>query len=108
VALLDQLDLSDVTIVGNSWPAADDAHQVVSPLAMDCKVPFDRRYIFAGLADRMSTFGQARRLWLHWGRPTLAAYPGGHVGFFWSSAAKKLVDGALSDSFPAAEIPTLG
>ncbi len=89
-------------------PAADDAHRVVSPLALDCKVPFDRRYIFAGLADRMSTFGQARRLWLHWGRPTLAAYPGGHVGFFWSSAVRKFVDGALSDAFPAAEIPTRG
>jgi len=82
-------------------PAADDAHRVVSPLAMDCKVPFDRRYIFAGLADRMSTFGQARRLWLHWGRPALAAYPGGHVGFFWSSAVRRLVEGALTDSLPA-------
>jgi dienelactone hydrolase len=82
---------------------ADDVHKVVSPLAMDCKVPFDRRYIFAGLADRMSTFGQARRLWLHWGRPTLAAYPGGHVGFFWSSAVRKLVDRALADSFQVPE-----
>ena len=82
--------------------AADDAHRVVSPLAMDCKVPFERRYIFAGLADRMSTFGQARQLWLHWSRPTLAAYAGGHVGFFWSSAVRKLVDDALADSFPAA------
>ncbi len=78
---------------------ADDVHGVVSPLAMECKVPFDRRYIFAGLADRMSTFGQARRLWLHWGQPTLAAYPGGHVGFFWSSAVRKLVGDALTDSF---------
>jgi dienelactone hydrolase len=83
-------------------PAADDAHRVVSPLAMDCRVPFERRYIFAGLADRMSTFGQARHLWLHWGQPTLAAYAGGHVGFFWSSAARKLVDDALTESFPAA------
>ena len=83
-----------------SGAGADDAHRVVSPLAMDCKVPVDRRYIFAGLADRMSTFGQARRLWLHWGRPALAAYPGGHVGFFWSSAVRRLVEGALTDSFP--------
>ncbi|MGO8870642.1 MAG: hypothetical protein ACLQPH_04435 [Acidimicrobiales bacterium] len=33
----------------------------------------ERRYMFAGLGDRMSTFGQAHRLWLHWDRPTLAA-----------------------------------
>ena len=89
-------------------PTADDAHRVVSPLAMDYRVPSDRRYIFAGLADRMSTFGQARRLWLHWGRPALAAYPGGHVGFFWSRAVRKLVEGALTDAFPAAEISTRG
>jgi dienelactone hydrolase len=76
--------------------AADDVHRVVSPLAMDCKVPYDRRYIFAGLADRMSTFGQARRLWLHWDRPSLAAYQGGHVGFFWSRAARQLVDDAVN------------
>jgi len=82
--------------------AADDVHRVVSPLAMECKVPLERRYIFAGLADRMSTFGQARRLWLHWGRPTLAAYAGGHVGFFWSSAVRKLVDDAVTEAFPAA------
>jgi dienelactone hydrolase len=81
--------------------AADDAHRVVSPLAMECKVPFERRYIFAGLADRMSTFGQARRLWLHWGRPALAAYTGGHVGFFWSGAVKRLIDEAVTSSFPA-------
>jgi len=80
--------------------AADDAHRVVSPLAMECRVPFDRRFIFAGLGDRMSTFGQARRLWLHWGRPSLGTYAGGHVGFFWSSAVRKFVDDALTGSFP--------
>jgi len=75
---------------------------------MDRRVPFDRRYIFAGLADRMSTFGQVRRLWLPWDRPTLAAYPGGHVGIFWSSAVRRLVGGALTDAFPAGEIPMPG
>jgi pimeloyl-ACP methyl ester carboxylesterase len=77
---------------------ADDVHRVVSPLAMDCKVPCERRYIFAGLADRMSTFGQARRLWLHWGRPALAAYAGGHVGFFWSRTVRQFVDDAVDAS----------
>ena len=81
--------------------AADDVHRVVSPLAMDCRVPFERRFLFAGLGDRMSTFGQARRLWLHWDRPTLTTYAGGHVGFYWSGAVKRLVDDAISRSFPA-------
>ena len=48
-----------------------------------------------------STFGQARRLWLHWDRPTLATYPGGHVGFYWSGAVKRLVDRAMRESLPA-------
>lgn len=80
-------------------PIADDVHRVVSPLAMACRVPFDRRYVFAGLGDRMSTFGQARRLWLHWDRPALAAYAGGHVGFFWYGAVKGFVDDAVTDTF---------
>jgi len=82
-------------------PAADDVHSVVSPLAMHCKVPLERRYIFAGLADRMSTFGQARRLWLHWDQPTLAAYAGGHVGFFFSGAVRRYVENAVDGSFPS-------
>jgi pimeloyl-ACP methyl ester carboxylesterase len=81
--------------------SADDAHRVVSPLAMECRVPLGRRFIFAGLADRMSTFGQARRLWLHWDRPALATYPGGHLGFFWSTEVKRFVDHALAGSYPA-------
>ena len=83
-------------------PSADDVHRVVSPLAMGCRVPFDRRFIFAGLADRMSTFGHARRLWLHWGQPAWTTYAGGHVGFYWSGAVKRFVDDALSASFARA------
>jgi pimeloyl-ACP methyl ester carboxylesterase len=75
---------------------ADDVHRVVSPLAMPCRVPRDRRYIFAGLGDRMSTFEQALRLWDHWDRPTMVAYQGGHVGFFWSRASRRLIDDAIS------------
>jgi dienelactone hydrolase len=79
--------------------AADEVHRVVSPLAMECRVPFERRFIFAGLADRMSTFGHARRLWLHWDRPAFETYAGGHVGFFWSPAVKRFVEEALRRSY---------
>jgi pimeloyl-ACP methyl ester carboxylesterase len=75
--------------------SADDVHRVVSPLAMPCRVPLERRYIFAGLGDRMSTFDQALRLWNHWDRPAMGAYQGGHVGFFWSMTARRLVDKAI-------------
>jgi|GEM_PF-181487 len=76
-------------------PAADSVHKVVSPLALECRVPFEGRYIFAGLGDRMATFGHARKLWLHWGRPPLATYHGGHVGFFWSATVRRFVEDAL-------------
>ncbi|MHB8319316.1 MAG: alpha/beta hydrolase family protein [Acidimicrobiales bacterium] len=85
---------------------ADQVHSVVSPLAMECNVPSERRYIFAGLGDRMSSFGQARRLWLHWNRPSLCAYTGGHVGFYWSGAVKRFVDEAVSTSFQIAADPS--
>ena len=58
------------------------------------------RYIYAGLGDRMSTFGQARRLWLHWERPGARHVPGGHMGFFWSNSVKELVAEAMTSSYP--------
>lgn len=78
--------------------AADTVHRVVSPLALDPLVPADGRFIFAGLGDRMSTYGQARRLWLHWGQPEFACYGGGHVGFYWSGAVNRFVAHALTAS----------
>ncbi|HLI72694.1 MAG TPA: hypothetical protein VKU86_02360 [Acidimicrobiales bacterium] len=93
-------NMTRLAITGGALgPIADEAHRVVSPLAMQCGVPFDRRFVFAGLADRMSTFGQARRLWMHWGRPALATYTGGHVGFYWSAEVKRFVDEALAVSY---------
>ena len=74
---------------------ANEVHRVVSPLAMPCQIPRGSRYIFAGRGDRMSTFEQAVRLWNHWDRPSFVAYQGGHVGFFWSKAARRLMDEAV-------------
>jgi len=79
-------------------PLADDVHRVVSPLALRCQVDSSGRFIYGGLGDRMATFGHARRLWLHWERPRLAAYDGGHVGFYWSGAARQVVDEAIERS----------
>ena len=77
---------------------ADAVHRVVSPLALTPKLPVDRRFIFAGVGDRMSTAGQARRLWDHWDRPRIAWYPGGHIGFFFAGAVQRLVREALEES----------
>jgi pimeloyl-ACP methyl ester carboxylesterase len=84
--------------LGVLGPAGDAVHRVVSPLSMACRVPYEGRFIFAGLGDRMATFAHAHRLWLHWDRPQMASYGGGHIGFFWSGAVKEFVTGALEQT----------
>jgi hypothetical protein len=71
---------------------------VVSPLVLSPKLPRERRFVFAGTGDRMSTSGQAQRLWEHWDRPRVAWYPGGHVGFWWAGAINRFVTEALVSS----------
>lgn len=55
--------------------------RVVSPLAIDCRVPKDRRFIFAGVADRLVPSDQPRDLWRHWERPRIEWYQGAHLTF---------------------------
>ena len=68
----------------------------VSPLALEPKVPVDRRAIFSGTLDlfaKPST--QAVALWRHWDEPELHWYHGGHVSLFWSPSARKGIDASL-------------
>jgi dienelactone hydrolase len=76
----------------------DDAgtvHTVVSPLAVSPRVPLDRRFIYAGLADRMATPQQAHRLWKHWDEPSVCWYRGSHVGAMFNRQARRFIDDAL-------------
>lgn len=77
---------------------ASRIHRVISPLVFAPLVPQERRFIYAGLADRMATPGQAQRLWMHWDRPTIHWYSGNHVGFYWSRGLGEFVDAALVSS----------
>lgn len=77
---------------------AEEVHRVVSPLAIDPAVPVERRFIFAGLADRMSHPRQAHALWEHWGRPRIRWYPGNHVGYLWSSKVAAFIDEVLVET----------
>jgi len=79
---------------------AEVVHRVVSPLAMPCLVPHERRAIFAGLGDRMAVPTQAQALWEHWDEPRICWFPGNHVGFLWSSKVADFVDGVLRDAEP--------
>jgi dienelactone hydrolase len=83
---------------GALGPEARAVHSVVSPLVLKPKPARDQRYIFAGLGDRMSTAGQARRLWEHWEQPEIAWYPGGHVGFWLAGNVTTFVTTALGAS----------
>jgi len=83
---------------GALGPEADAVHSVVSPLVLAPKVPRDHRYIFAGVGDRMSTAGQARRLWEHWDRCSIEWYRGGHIGFFMAGGVQRYINGALAAS----------
>jgi hypothetical protein len=77
---------------------ADAVYSVVAPLVLEPKLPRERLYVFAGSGDRMSTSRQARRLWEHWGRPKMAWYPGGHIGFFLAGNVTRFVTEALTES----------
>lgn len=80
---------------------AELVHRVVSPLAMPCRVPRERRAIFAGLGDRMAVPTQAQALWEHWEEPAIRWFPGNHVGYLWSSKVADFVDHTLSATLVA-------
>jgi len=74
-------------------------HRVISPLAQEPQVPRDRRFIFAGLADRLvHPRRQVQALWDHWQQPTIHWFEGSHVGFLWSKAVRGFVHDALATS----------
>ncbi len=77
-------------------------HRVVTPLAMECRVDQPNRYLYAGVADRMTTPGEAHRLWLHWDRPTVCWYAGSHCASSWSREAHQFVRSALANSVATA------
>lgn len=52
---------------------------LTSPLTWPCLVPHDRRFIIAGLGDRLAPPDHAERLWEHWDRPRVHWFPGNHV-----------------------------
>ena len=73
--------------------------RMISPLALNSRVPMQGRFIYAGLADRLvHPREQVTRLWEHWGRPQIVWYQGGHTGFFRSRSVQRFVQDALVQS----------
>ncbi len=86
-------DQDDIALMAGDTVRA--IHRLISPLGLETKVPFDRRFIYAGVVDRVSAPGQALTLWRHWGCPRIEWYEGGHVGHMWDSSVWDLVDEAI-------------
>jgi len=75
-----------------------DLKRVVSPLVLEPKVPFERRYIFGGSADQLVPPDQVRDLWRHWGEPKILWYPGAHVTFGAHPPVRRFIDDAFRES----------
>jgi hypothetical protein len=72
---------------------------LVSPLSFTPRLPHDRRFIYAGLADRLAhPRHQVGRLWDHWARPDVLWYRGGHVAFSRNKDVGRFLRGALASS----------
>lgn len=84
---------------------ARELFRVISPLASECRVPRERRAIFAGIADQIVPPDHPRDLWLHWEQPRIVWYPGGHVSFRRHPAIDRLIDDGLR---VAGLLPVLG
>jgi hypothetical protein len=80
-----------------------ELHRVVSPLALEPRVPFERRYVFGAVADRLVPADQVRDLWRHWGRPRIVWYQGAHVTFGLHPAVDEMIAEALRDAGLVAE-----
>lgn len=77
-------------------PESDAVMAVSRPTSYPALVPRERRYIFAGIGDRMALPEQAHTLWKHWERPRIEWYPGNHVGYMWSGDVRHFVDEVLT------------
>lgn len=67
------------------------ALRVVSPLAMPPQISHARRFIYAGVADRLAPPHHALDLWQHWERPRVLWYQGSHISFLLEPSVQALV-----------------
>lgn len=84
--------------IGVDFESLERLMRVVSPLALPPRVPHERRFLYAGAADRLAPPDHALELWRHWERPTLTWYEGGHVSFLMERDVKRLIRTALERS----------
>jgi len=61
------------------WNLVQEVMYPISPLTFEPRLSVERRFIYAGVADRVARPNQARALWRHWGRPEIEWLSSGHV-----------------------------
>jgi hypothetical protein len=83
---------------GISFHAAERLLSVVSPFSFAPRVPRDRRFMYAGVVDQLTSPDHARDLWHHWEEPRVAWYQGGHVSFLWQREVRAIIHEALCTS----------
>ncbi len=71
--------------------AAAELNHLVSPLTYAPLLPRERRFVYAGVGDRMATPEQAVALWRHWEEPKTQWIQGSHIGAALSRRARQFV-----------------
>jgi pimeloyl-ACP methyl ester carboxylesterase len=80
------------------WQLVRAVTQPVSPLAMAPRLPRERRFIYAGIADRVVRPDQPRALWRHWERPEIHWFSGGHVLGIRNPSVARFLESALTSA----------
>jgi hypothetical protein len=70
-------------------------YRSICPVEITKSVDPATRFIFAGLADRVSTPSQAQLLYEAWEKPDIHWYDSGHVGAFWTPSVRRFIDNAI-------------
>ncbi len=83
---------------GLDWERIRRVTRVISPLAIEPIVAPERRYMFAGLADRMVPREHFLELWDHWSRPKMLWFDGSHLSCTWEGAVREFVHRSLYEA----------
>lgn len=83
-------------------------HRVVTPTAFTCQIGRERRFIYAGTADRLATPNQPYLLWDHWDRPSICWTQRSHMFTMMSADVRRFVRNAVVSTANAPEgVPEL-
>jgi hypothetical protein len=90
--------LRGAEMVGLSSERIERLLSVVSPFSFRPRLARKRRFLYAGVRDRLAPPDHARDLWHHWEEPRIGWYAGSHVSFLWEPQVKSFLLDALRDS----------